>query len=474
MKLSQLRTVHFVGIGGAGVSGLARIALEAGARVSGSDLVCNPTMRDLAEGGATIYTDHHRDHVPAECQLVVVSAAIKKANPEYREATRRGIRIMKYAEALGELTRAHTNLCIGGTHGKTTTTAMLAQMMVDGGKEPGYLVGGEPASLPSASAAGNGVNFVIESCEYDRSFLRLHPGVIVLNNIELDHMDVYGNIEGVIKGFVEFARRLPERGTLFFNADDPHCVEVARRSRVNAVSFGEGKDAVWRLHNIDTSTGFAVADVTCRDMQVGRMQLQVPGRVNTMNALGALAAANWSGVPVHRALKALRNFGGVKRRFEVVGSVGGVPLVDDYAHHPTAVKQLLETARAAFINRRVIAVFQAHQYQRILGFFDGFVDALKLADRVLVARTYAARESGIQPGVHEERLARTLRQDNVDAMSYGDFTAIANDLTAKTTPRDVLLFIGAGDVNEIAYEMLQRRDVISSRLRAIKPEEVAA
>ena len=474
MKLSQLRNVHFVGIGGAGVSGIARIALQSGARVSGSDLVCNDTMRALADSGATIYTDHHRDHVPAECQLVVISAAIKKANPEYREAERRGIRVMKYAEALGELTRAHTNLCIAGTHGKTTTTAMLAQMMTEGEKEPGYLVGGEPASLPAASAAGNGVNFVIESCEYDHSFLRLHPNVIILNNIELDHMDVYGDIGGVVKGFVEFAKRLPNRGTLFYNADDPYCTEVAKRAGCNAIGFGESKTAVWRLHNIDASTGFPVADVTCRSMQVGRMQLQVPGQVNTMNALGALAAANWAGIPVYRALKALQNFGGVKRRFEVVGSVGGVPLVDDYAHHPTAVKQLIETARAAFINRRIVAVFQAHQYQRILNFFDGFVDALKPADRVLVARTYAARERGIQPGVHEERLARTLRQENVDAMSYGEFTTVANDLTAKTTPRDVILFIGAGDVNEIAFEMLKRRDVISSRLRAIKPEEVAA
>lgn len=474
MKLSQLRTVHFVGIGGAGVSGLARIALQAGAQVSGSDIASTPVSRSLAAAGATIHASHHRDHVPADCQLVVVSAAIRKDNPEYREADRRGIRVMKYAEALGELTRAHTNLCVAGTHGKTTTTAMLAQMMLEGGKEPGFLIGGEPASLPSPSAAGCGANFVIESCEYDRSFLKLHPTVIVLNNIELDHMDVYGDIDGVIQGFVEFARKLPERGTLFYNADDPRCVEVARRSGCNAVSFGESKDAHWRISSIDMSSGFATAELACRGMQVGRMKLQVPGRVNTMNALGALAAANWAGIPVHRAVKALQNYTGVKRRFEVVGSVGGVPLVDDYAHHPTAVHQLLETARSTFVNRRVVAVFQAHQYQRILGFFDGFVDALKLADRVLVARTYAAREQGIQPGVHEERLARTLRQENVDAMSYGDFAAIANDLTAKTTSRDVILFIGAGDVNEVAFEMLRRRDVISSRLRAVRPQEVGA
>ena len=474
MKLSQLRHVHFVGVGGAGVSGLARISLQAGARVSGSDLVSNATTKSLAAAGATIHSDHHRDFVPADCQLVIASAAIRKTNPEYREAQRRGIRIMKYAEALGELTRAHSNLCVAGTHGKTTTTAMLAQMLVEAGKEPGYLVGGEPASLPAGSAAGAGNHFVIESCEYDRSFMRLYPGVIVLNNIELDHMDVYGDIDGVTRGFIEFAQKLPERGTLFYNADDDRCAEVARRARCNVVSFGESKSATWRLRNIDVSTGFAVADVTCREMQIGRMKLQVPGRVNAMNALGALAAANWAGVSVPSALKSLQAYGGVKRRFEVVGSVGGVPLVDDYAHHPTAVKQLLDTARTTFINRRIVAVFQAHQYQRMIGFFEQFVDALKGADRVLVARTYAARENGIVPGVHEERLARTLRQLDVDSMAYGDFTGITNDLMAKTTPRDVILFIGAGDANEIALELLKQREAISSRLRAIKPQEVAA
>ncbi|MCA8914078.1 MAG: UDP-N-acetylmuramate--L-alanine ligase [Planctomycetes bacterium] len=474
MKLSQLRHVHFVGMGGAGVSGLARIALQAGARVTGTDLVDNPTLRSLGEAGAIAHVGHHRDHIPADCQLVVASAAIKKANPEYREAQRRGIRIMKYAEALGEFTQGHTNLCIAGTHGKTTTTAMLAQMMVGGGKDPGYLIGGEPASLPAASAAGTGVNFVIESCEYDRSFLRLHPSVIVLNNIELDHMDVYGDLDGVTKGFIEFAQKLPARGTLFYNADDDRCCEVARKAGCNAIGFGESAAAVWRLHDIDASSGFATADVTCRGMQVGRMKLQVPGRVNAMNALGALAAANWAGIPVYTALKALQNFGGVKRRFEVVGSVGGVPLVDDYAHHPTAVKQLLETARATFINRRVVAVFQAHQYQRILTFFDQFADCLKLADRVLIARTYAARETGVQPGEPEERLARWLRQNDVDAMAYGDFGSVVNDLSAKLTPADVAVFIGAGDVNEIAFELLRRREVISTRLRAVKPAEVAA
>ncbi len=158
---------------------------------------------------------------------------------------------MKYADALGELTRGCTNLCVAGTHGKTTTTAMLAQMMVHDGKNPGYLVGGEPASLPAASAFGKGVHFVLESCEYDRSFLRLHPSVIILNNIELDHMDVYGDVKGVTRGFIEFARKLPRRGTLFYNADDPHCREVARKADCHTVGFGESRHALWRMHNLD-------------------------------------------------------------------------------------------------------------------------------------------------------------------------------------------------------------------------------
>jgi UDP-N-acetylmuramate--alanine ligase len=296
----------------------------------------------------------------------------------------------------------------------------------------------------------------------------------VLNNIELDHMDVYGDLDGVTQGFVEFAKRLPANGVLFYNIDDPRCREVAAKVECNTVGFGESADAVWRIRNLDVSTGFATADITCRGMPVGRMKLQVPGRVNAMNALGALAAANWATVPLPKALKALQNFGGVKRRFEVVGSVGGVPLVDDYAHHPTAVKQLLETARATFINRRIVAVFQAHQYQRLFTFFDDFVDCLKLADRAIIARTYAAREQGVQPGEPEDRLARTLRQLDVDAMAYGEFSSIVNDLAVKTTPRDVVICIGAGDVNEIAFELLRRREVISTRLRAIKATEVAA
>jgi UDP-N-acetylmuramate--alanine ligase len=221
------------------------------------------------------------------------------------------------------------------------------------------------------------------------------------------------------------------------------------------------------MGDLDASCGFARGNVTYRGLHVGVMQLEVPGRVNALNALGALAAANWAGVPGSRALSILRDFHGVKRRFEVLGSIGGVPLVDDYAHHPTAVKQLLETARATWAGRNLLAVFQAHQYQRINTFMPEFADALALADRVLIARTYAARESDVIPGEPEERLARMLRQKNVAAMAYSDFASITNDITLKAMPSDVVLFIGAGDVNQVATELLDRRKYISDRIRAI-------
>lgn len=469
VKTSQYRCIHFIGAGGAGVSGLARIALQSGIRVTGSDIVANEFTTELKDSGVDVRIGHNRRNVPDDCSLVVASAAIRPSNPEYREAGRRGIRVLKYAEALGEFTRQSTNLCVAGTHGKTTTTAMLAQILHDEGKEPGWLVGGEPCSLPTASGAGRGVHFVAEACEYDRSFLRLSPGVIVLNNIELDHIDVYGSLDGVTEGFIEFARRLPRRGVLFYNADDERCREVAKRAGCQAVGFGQHKDALWRFDDLDVSSGFASANVTVRGMRVGRLILEVPGRVNAMNALGALAAANWAGIPVPRALAVLRNFSGVKRRFELVGSVGGVPLVDDYAHHPTALRQLIETARTTFSQRRVVAIFQAHQYQRILTFFDEFAQALQAADRVLIARTYAARENNVVPGEPEERLARTLRGAGVDAMAYGDFGSIVADLSMKLAPRDAALFIGAGDINRVAYELLARKEFISARLRAIQP-----
>jgi UDP-N-acetylmuramate--alanine ligase len=477
MKTSNGAGIHFIGIGGAGVSGLARIALQSGHSVSGSDTTWNELTDELTSEGATIRLGHDSVHLPDECGLVVISAAIRPDNPEVRAAVSRGLPVIKYAEALGEITRLHTSLCVAGTHGKTTTTAMLAQVMHESGRRPGWLVGGEPASLPAPSAAAKGRHFVAEACEYDRSFLRLHPSAIVLNNIELDHMDVYGNVDGLVQGFIEFARRLPRKGVLFYNADDPLCREVAKRAGVCAVSFGEGADAVWRITNVDAASGFASADVFCRGATVGRMILEVPGRVNAMNALGALAASNWAGVPAPAALASLRNYSGVKRRFEMLGSVGGVPLVEDYAHHPTALRQLLETARATFSQRRIVAIFQAHQYQRILTFFDEFADCLSEADRVLIARTYAAREQNVVPGEPEERLARTLRGFGVDAMAYSDFSSIISDLSMKLQPRDVALFIGAGDINRVAHELLARREFISARLRAIKPsfvlEEVA-
>ncbi|MHC4841135.1 MAG: UDP-N-acetylmuramate--L-alanine ligase [Planctomycetota bacterium] len=468
MKLSHLRKIHFVGIGGAGVSGLARIALQSGIAVSGSDVAESEFTRELTSIGAAIKIGHHRDNVPVDANLTVISAAIKPENPEYRESGRRSIRIMKYAEALGEITRNFTNLCIAGTHGKTTTSAMLAQIMHEARKQPGWLVGGEPVSLPTASQAGKGRFFVMESCEYDRSFMQLHPNLIVLNNIELDHMDIYGDIDGLVAGFVEFANKLPECGMLIYNADDRHCREVAAKANCHSLGFGEAEDADWRIVDLDASTGFAKGEVICRNRRAGTIHLEVPGRVNAINALGALAAANWAGVPNRQALQALQNFSGVKRRFEILGSIGGVPLVDDYAHHPTALEQLLHTTRKTFKGRNIVAVFQAHQYQRILQFHDEFTENLKLADRVLIARTYAAREKGVVPGEPEERMARKLRKDGTSAMAYSDFESIRSDLAIKSTPNDVVVFIGAGDVNEIGYDLIRERTFVSARLRALR------
>lgn len=474
MKLSHLKSVHFVGIGGAGVSGLARIALQAGLRVSGSDLAGNDLTRRLSEQGATIYIGHHAAQVPAEANLCVISAAIRPDNPEVRAANDYGIRVCKYAEALGEFTRGRTNLCVAGTHGKTTTTAMLAQILRRADKGAGWLVGGEPVSIESPAAWGEGSHFVMESCEYDRSFMKLSPNLVVLNNVELDHMDVYGDLDGVAAGFLDFVLKLPPKGMLVYNADDAKCREIARRAACQKQSFGLAADADWRLVNLDVSSGFARAEVTCRGLAAGQMILEVPGRVNAINALGALAAANWAGVPAQRALTILRGFGGVKRRFEVLGSIGGVPLVDDYAHHPTAVKQLLETARTTFVGRSIVAVFQAHQYQRINTFMTEFAEALALADRVLIARTYAAREKDVVPGEPEERLAKLVRLRGVDAMAYSEFSAIVNDISLRAAPRDAVLFIGAGDVNAMATDLLARRKDISDRLRAVKPAALAS
>ncbi|CAG0927142.1 UDP-N-acetylmuramate--alanine ligase [Planctomycetaceae bacterium] len=444
--------VHFIGIGGAGVSGLARIALEAGARVSGSDMKASPTTDALAALGATVLIGHAPENLPANASLVVASAAIKPSNPEHAAATSRRLPVLKYAQTLGEITRARTNICVSGTHGKTSTTSMIAQILRARGA--GWLVGGEPQSLGASARWGRG-HFVIESCEYDRSFLQLHPRAIVLNNIEADHLDVYGDEDGVELGFTEFVERLPRDGVLIYNADDWRCRRVASGARCRRVSFGTREGADWRISHIDAGSGLVQARVWCEGEFVGDLKLGVPGRVYALNALAALAASHWAGADADQALTSLQEYRGVRRRFELLGHFKGAPVIDDYAHHPTAVKQLLEAARDTFPGRRIVAVFQAHQYGRLTGFFDDCVHALALADRVHVARTYAARESGVTPGEPEARLCARLASAFIRADNYETFAQVERALDASTAANDVLVFIGAGDVNEIAFSLLR-------------------
>lgn len=443
--------VHFIGIGGAGVSGLARIALEAGAGVSGSDLKASPTTDALAALGADVQIGHDARNLPAHASLVVASAAIKPSNPEHAAATARGLRVIKYAQALGDLTRGRNNICVAGTHGKTSTASMIAQILRERGA--GWIVGGEPQSLGASARWGAG-DFVIESCEYDRSFLQLSPRAIVLNNIEADHLDIYGDEDGVELGFTEFVERLPHDGVLIYNADDWRCRRVASGARCNRVSFGTREGADWRISHIESRDGCAQARIWCAGESVGELRLGIPGRVYALNALAALAASHWAGADIRPALTSLAQYRGVRRRFELLGHFKDAPVIDDYAHHPTAVTQLLHAAREAFPGRRLVAVFQAHQYGRLTGFFDAFARALALADKVLVARTYAARETGVVPGEPEGRLCARLASVFVHAQSFADFEQIAQTLDASTGANDVLVFIGAGDINEVAFSLL--------------------
>ncbi len=472
--LSDGDHIHFIGIGGEGVSGLARIALQAGKGGSGSDLKESTVTNALRELGAAISIGHRPENLPRSAGTVIASAAIKPTNPEHAAATARGLRVIKYSQALGELTRMREALCVCGTHGKTTTTSMLAQIMIATGANPGYLVGGEPKSLPSHAAWGSGEHFVVESCEYDRSFLQLTPRMVVLNNIEADHLDCYGDLAGVQRGFADFVARLPKDGLLIFNADDPLCCEVAAAAPCPSQGFGVSAAAHWRLENLDAATGFARAQVTRDGRFIGTLALEIPGRLNAINALGALAAAVNAGAHPGVALAALQSYRGVARRFECIGQIAGVPLIDDYAHHPTAVAHLMETARKTFAGKRLVAIFQAHQYGRMNGMFDGFLDALSAADRVLVARTYAARETGVVVGEPEGRMVRALRARGVEASDFADFEDIKRDLALKIAPGDVLIFIGAGDINEVAYDLLRDRDFASARLHSLQRAEVLA
>ncbi len=451
------RRIHFVGIGGIGMSALAKILLEGGYQVSGSDLKLSPITARLEEMGARVFEGHRPEHVEG-AELIVATSAAREDNTEIVAGRARGIPVIKGSEMLGRMMEGKMSICVAGTHGKTTTTAMIAKTLADAGLDPTFVVGGEVLDLGSNGRLGRGPHFVAEADEYDRRFLDLTPHIAVVTNIEADHLDYYGTFDALVEGFRAFVDRLPPDGALVACWDDPQARRLAKMVRrrngngPQVVTYGLERPGQWWATDVrQNGNGGHDFVVWHLGRRTGAFSLRVPGRHNVANALAALAVADLLDLNLEQVGQSLATYSGTHRRFEVKGKVGGVTVVDDYAHHPTEIRTTLVAARERFPSRDLWVVFQPHTYSRTKHLMAEFAEALTLADHVVVTEVYAAREHDTL-GVSGADIV--ARMEHPDARFVPQLDAAARDVAARMKPGDVLLTLGAGDVWQVGETVM--------------------
>ena len=435
-----------VGIGGIGMSSIAEVLLNRGYRVTGSDLVQNDVTAHLESLGATIYEGHSAEQI-GEADVVVYSSAIDpEDNPETQAATERRISLIPRAEMLGELMRMKFGVGIAGTHGKTTTTSMAGLVATEGAFDPTIIVGGKVAVFGSNAVAGEGDIIVIEADEYDRTFLRLTPSLAVITSIDVDHLDIYDDLDDIKQAFVQYANSVPFFGAAIVCLDDPNVQAIVGQIERRVITYGTTRQAHIRAESI-THQGLSSSFTVMREGEaLGRIQLDAPGAYNIQNALAAVAVGDELDIPFEHIRDGLAQFSGVQRRFERVGEAGGVTVIDDYAHHPTALRGTLNAASDGFPERRLVAVFQPHLYSRTRDLLDDFARSFFNADVLVLTEIYGARESPID-GVSGRRLAdraRAFGHQNVHWVpALSDLPGRLGDLTRSG---DVVLMLGAGDI----------------------------
>lgn len=444
--------VHFVGIGGIGMSALARVLLADGHTVSGSDLELSPLTRALEAEGATVTQGHRAGNVP-ETDLVVISSAVRGSNPEVAEAARRGIPVIKRAELVGEVMATRFGIAVAGTHGKTTTTSLVAVLLEEAGLDPTILSGGVIPELGTNAKRGFGEHIVVEADEYDGSFLRFHPKLAVLTNVEADHLDFYPTLDAIVEAFRTFLARLPAGGLLVACGDDAIARSLSGERRdLRVIRYGYGADNDWRIVDrrplADGTVEFAVRGT---DTPAGTFNSRLPGLHNVLNVTAALAVAGELGIDWDVARRVVARFGGARRRFELKGMREGITVIDDYGHHPTEIRATLQAAKERFPGRRLIVIFQAHTYTRTKNLLYEFGESFGDADQVLVTDIYAARETD-DLGVHARDLAERI--SDTEAAYSGDLTETEATLRRTARPGDVVLTVGAGNVYRVAEQFL--------------------
>ncbi|WP_405974531.1 UDP-N-acetylmuramate--L-alanine ligase [Streptomyces sp. NBC_00988] len=447
---------HFIGIGGAGMSGIAKILAQRGAKVAGSDAKDSPTADALRSLGATVHIGHAAEHLAEDATCVVVSSAIRKDNPELARAAELGIPVVHRSDALARLMDGLRPIAVAGTHGKTTTTSMLAVSLTELGLDPSYAIGGDLDAPGSNALHGEGEIFVAEADESDRSFHKYAPEVAIVLNVELDHHANYASMEEIYESFQTFAGRIVPDGTLVISADHEGARELTRRvsDSVKTVTYGESGDADVRILSV-VAQGLKSEVTVLLGGEELTFTVSVPGRHYAGNAVAALAAGVALGIPAAELAPAIAAYTGVKRRLQLKGEAAGVQVIDSYAHHPTEMTADLEAMRAAASSARLLVVFQPHLFSRTQELGKEMGQALALADASLVLDIYPAREDPI-PGITSDLIIEAARAAGADVTPVHDKADVPEAVAGMAKPGDLVLTMGAGDVTDLGPRILDR------------------
>jgi UDP-N-acetylmuramate--alanine ligase len=462
------RRLHFVGIGGCGMSGLARIAQQARAICTGSDMADSSTIQALQKDGFAVALQQSAASVPADCDWLIISAAIHGDHPEVQEARRRGIKVVKYAQLLGQLMIGRRGIAVAGTHGKSSTTSLLSHVLIQTGLDPSFIVGATCRQIGGGSRVGGSDLLVAEACEFDRSFHNFHPTHSIILNVEEDHLDVYDSLEAIVESFRVFAHRLPDHGSLLINHEMAPRLAITAGLNCKVETIGFAPQADWQV-SVERRSTTVVGELTPPSLvtlmehgeEVCRWLSPLPGEHMAYNAAAAAVTAHRLGAPWNAIIPAIESFQGLDRRMQRMGvrklTGGEVVVVDDYGHHPTEVDTTLRALRRHYRPQRLLCVFQPHQHSRTRFLMEQFAASFSAADVVIVPHIYFVRDSEAERhAVQAGDLVDRLRQRNQQAMHLYPFGAIVEQLDLIARPGDLLVTMGAGDVWKIARDFLAR------------------
>jgi UDP-N-acetylmuramate--alanine ligase len=445
--------IHFIGIGGAGMSGIARICIDRGMEISGSDIKNSTTLEALSLRGGKIHIGHQPSNIGA-AQTVVISSAIKESNLELKAAREEGVHVLSRAQALATLLDGYTSIAVAGTHGKTTTTSMLTIVLQNLGWDPSFAIGGTPHDSRSNSHHGHGVHFVVEADESDGSFIEYHPEFAIVTNVEVDHVDHFADEAAINRAFEELLTTV-KRGVVLC-ADDAGSARLASKARqlgLETYLYGQSDLADLRISHLYTAADSSVYRATWQGRTLGEVRLAIPGEHNALNSAGALTMALVLKAPAQEAISALGTFTGVGRRFELRGTAKGIRVIDDYAHHPTEIRATIATARLAAGDGSVIAIFQPHRYSRTLAFSQEFAEALRTADKVVLLDIYGAGEEPI-PGASSAAIVAEIKAQGGSAIFEPNLMRAIDEASAKAQTGDIILTLGAGDVTSLGPQII--------------------